>query len=79
MFSARLTSNIRRPERTMNSASSRLLPRSSATAWLSRSNLRPVMRSTRARAEATTPFEEGLRRTVDWYLSHRQEAEARDV
>jgi GDP-L-fucose synthase len=29
--------------------------------------------------EATTPFEEGLRRTVDWYLTHRQEAEARDM
>ncbi len=29
--------------------------------------------------EARTPFEEGLRRTVDWYLAHRQEAEARDV
>ncbi len=26
-----------------------------------------------------TPFEEGLRRTVDWYLSHREEAEARDL
>jgi GDP-L-fucose synthase len=29
--------------------------------------------------EATTPFDEGLRRTVDWYLAHRAEAEARDV
>jgi GDP-L-fucose synthase len=28
---------------------------------------------------ATMPFEEGLRRTVDWYLSHRTEAEAREV
>jgi GDP-L-fucose synthase len=26
---------------------------------------------------ATTSFDEGLRRTVDWYLSHRAEAEAR--
>ncbi|CAN5712811.1 GDP-L-fucose synthase [soil metagenome] len=26
---------------------------------------------------ATTPFDEGLRRTVDWYLAHRAEAEAR--
>jgi GDP-L-fucose synthase len=26
---------------------------------------------------ATTPFTDGLRRTVDWYLSHRDEAEAR--
>jgi GDP-L-fucose synthase len=26
---------------------------------------------------ATTPFAEGLRRTVDWYLAHREEAEAR--
>ena len=29
--------------------------------------------------EASTPFDVGLRRTVDWYLSHRHEAEARDV
>lgn len=29
--------------------------------------------------EARTPFEEGLRRTVDWYLAHRDEAEARAV
>jgi GDP-L-fucose synthase len=28
--------------------------------------------------KAVTPFEEGLRRTLDWYLSHRDEAEARD-
>jgi GDP-L-fucose synthase len=28
---------------------------------------------------ATMPFEEGLRRTVDWYLDHRAEAEAREV
>lgn len=28
--------------------------------------------------EATTPFDEGLRRTVDWYLANRAEAEARD-
>jgi GDP-L-fucose synthase len=27
--------------------------------------------------KASTPFDEGLRRTVDWYLSHRDEAEAR--
>lgn len=27
--------------------------------------------------KAATPFDEGLRRTVDWYLSHRDEAEAR--
>jgi GDP-L-fucose synthase len=27
--------------------------------------------------KATTPFEEGLRRTIDWYLAHRDEAEAR--
>jgi GDP-L-fucose synthase len=27
--------------------------------------------------KATTPFYEGLRRTVDWYLTHRTEAEAR--
>ena len=27
---------------------------------------------------AEVPFAEGLRRTVDWYLSHRAEAEARD-
>jgi GDP-L-fucose synthase len=27
--------------------------------------------------QAQVPFEEGLRRTVDWYLSHRDEAEAR--
>ena len=26
---------------------------------------------------AETPFDEGLRRTVDWYLAHRDEAEAR--
>ena len=26
---------------------------------------------------ADTPFDEGLRRTVDWYLAHREEAEAR--
>jgi GDP-L-fucose synthase len=26
---------------------------------------------------ASTPFDEGLRRTVEWYLSHREEAEAR--
>jgi len=29
--------------------------------------------------EARTPFEDGLRRTVDWYLSHRREAEAREL
>jgi GDP-L-fucose synthase len=28
--------------------------------------------------EARTPFDEGLRRTVDWYLAHRTDAEARD-
>lgn len=28
--------------------------------------------------EATTDFREGLRRTIDWYLAHRDEAEARD-
>jgi GDP-L-fucose synthase len=28
--------------------------------------------------EPRTLFEEGLRTTVDWYLSHREEAEARD-
>ena len=28
--------------------------------------------------EAEVPFAEGLRRTVDWYLAHRDEAEARD-
>jgi GDP-L-fucose synthase len=27
--------------------------------------------------EAKTDFREGLRRTIDWYLSHREEAEAR--
>ncbi len=27
---------------------------------------------------ASTPFEDGLRRTIDWYLAHRDEAEARD-
>ena len=27
--------------------------------------------------EASTPFEEGLRLTVDWYLTHREEAEAK--
>jgi GDP-L-fucose synthase len=27
--------------------------------------------------KATTPFDEGLRRTVDWYLTHREQAEAR--
>jgi GDP-L-fucose synthase len=27
--------------------------------------------------EATTPLEEGLRRTIDWYLANRREAEAR--
>ena len=27
--------------------------------------------------EATIPFREGLRRTIDWYLDHRVEAEAR--
>jgi GDP-L-fucose synthase len=27
---------------------------------------------------ASTPFDEGLRRTLDWYLTHRDEAEARD-
>ena len=26
---------------------------------------------------AQIPFEEGLRRTIDWYLSHRAEAETR--
>lgn len=26
--------------------------------------------------EATTEFEEGLRQTIDWYVSHREEAEA---
>ena len=39
--------------------------------------------ASRAAAEfgfkATTPFEEGLRRTLDWYLAHREEAEARPV
>ena len=29
--------------------------------------------------QATVPFRDGLRRTIDWYLSHRDEAEARDV
>lgn len=29
--------------------------------------------------EAVTPLEEGLRRTVDWYLANREEAEARAV
>jgi GDP-L-fucose synthase len=29
--------------------------------------------------KASTTFDEGLRRTVDWYLSHREEAEARAV
>ena len=29
--------------------------------------------------EARVPFAEGLRRTVDWYLDHRSEAEARDL
>ena len=29
--------------------------------------------------EARVDFEEGLRRTVDWYLTHRDEAEARTV
>ena len=28
---------------------------------------------------ATTQFDEGLQQTVDWYLSHRTEAEARDI
>ena len=28
--------------------------------------------------EARTGFEEGLRRTIEWYLAHRDEAEARD-
>ena len=28
--------------------------------------------------EAATPFDEGLRRTIDWYLANRREAEARD-
>jgi GDP-L-fucose synthase len=28
--------------------------------------------------EAQVPFEEGLRRTIDWYRSHRAEAESRD-
>ena len=27
--------------------------------------------------EASVPFREGLRRTIDWYLAHRDEAEAR--
>ena len=27
--------------------------------------------------EATTQLEDGLRRTIDWYLGHRQEAESR--
>ena len=27
---------------------------------------------------AGTSFEDGLRTTVDWYLAHREEAEARD-
>lgn len=27
---------------------------------------------------ATVPFDEGLRRTVEWYRAHREEAEARD-
>jgi GDP-L-fucose synthase len=27
--------------------------------------------------EASVPFREGLRRTIDWYLEHREEAEAR--
>ena len=38
--------------------------------------------NTRARErfgfQATTSFSEGMRRTVDWYLANRQEAEARD-
>ncbi len=29
--------------------------------------------------QATVPFEEGLRRTVDWYLAHRTEAESRAI
>ncbi len=29
--------------------------------------------------EASTPFDEGLARTVDWYLAHRSEAEAREL
>ena len=29
--------------------------------------------------EATVPFRDGLRRTIDWYLAHRDEAEARDA
>jgi GDP-L-fucose synthase len=29
--------------------------------------------------KATTPFPEGLRRTLDWYLAHRAEAEARPI
>ena len=33
--------------------------------------------SVRVRGRAS-PFAEGLRRTVDWYLAHRDEAEARD-
>jgi GDP-L-fucose synthase len=28
---------------------------------------------------ASIPFDEGLRQTVDWYLAHRDEAEARDI
>ena len=28
--------------------------------------------------KANTPFDEGLRRTVDWYLANREDAEARD-
>ena len=30
------------------------------------------------RLQGRGPFAEGLRRTVDWYLTHRDEAEARD-
>jgi GDP-L-fucose synthase len=29
--------------------------------------------------EAVTPFDEGLRRTLDWYVGHREEAEARSA
>lgn len=29
--------------------------------------------------QAKVPFSEGLRRTIDWYLTHREEAEARAV
>ncbi|MGI8662370.1 MAG: GDP-L-fucose synthase family protein [Acidimicrobiales bacterium] len=38
----------------------------------------PSRASERFGFKASTPFEEGLRRTVDWYLAHRAEAELRD-